>query len=68
MAMLENDIGCKFGDSNNPLLVSIRSGSVSSMPGMLDTILNVGLNDETVVGLAKKVANVLLTIATAVSS
>lgn len=68
MAMLENDIGCKFGDLNNPLLVSIRSGSVSSMPGMLDTILNVGLNDETVVGLAKKVANVLLTIATAVSS
>ncbi len=54
MAMLENDIGCKFGDLNNPLLVSIRSGSVSSMPGMLDTILNVGLNDETVVGLAKK--------------
>ncbi|WP_250296972.1 pyruvate, phosphate dikinase [Wolbachia endosymbiont of Oedothorax gibbosus] len=54
MAMLENDIGCKFGDTNNPLLVSIRSGSVSSMPGMLDTILNVGLNDETVVGLAKK--------------
>ncbi|EAL60129.1 pyruvate phosphate dikinase, partial [Wolbachia endosymbiont of Drosophila simulans] len=54
MTMLENDIGCKFGDLNNPLLVSIRSGSVSSMPGMLDTILNVGLNDETVVGLAKK--------------
>uniref|UniRef100_A0A1B0F943 pyruvate, phosphate dikinase n=1 Tax=Glossina morsitans morsitans TaxID=37546 RepID=A0A1B0F943_GLOMM len=49
MAMLE-----KFGDLNNPLLVSIRSGSVSSMPGMLDTILNVGLNDETVVGLDKK--------------
>ncbi|WP_174855515.1 pyruvate, phosphate dikinase [Wolbachia endosymbiont of Ctenocephalides felis wCfeJ] len=54
MAMLESDIGCKFGDSGNPLLVSIRSGSVSSMPGMLDTILNVGLNDATVVGLAKK--------------
>ncbi|MGL9718211.1 MAG: pyruvate, phosphate dikinase [Wolbachia sp.] len=54
MTMLETDIGCKFGDSNNPLLVSIRSGSVSSMPGMLDTILNVGLNDTTVVGLAKK--------------
>ncbi|NSM56886.1 pyruvate, phosphate dikinase [Wolbachia endosymbiont of Atemnus politus] len=54
MAMLENDISCKFGDSNNPLLISIRSGSVSSMPGMLDTILNVGLNDATVVGLAKK--------------
>ncbi len=54
MAMLESDISCKFGDTNNPLLVSIRSGSVNSMPGMLDTILNVGLNDETVVGLAKK--------------
>ncbi len=54
MAMLESDIGCKFGDSNNPLLVSIRSGSVNSMPGMLDTVLNVGLNDATVVGLAKK--------------
>ncbi|MGL9688455.1 MAG: pyruvate, phosphate dikinase [Wolbachia sp.] len=54
LAMLENDIGCRFGDSNNPLLVSIRSGSVSSMPGMLDTILNVGLNDAIVVGLAKK--------------
>ncbi|MGL9725767.1 MAG: pyruvate, phosphate dikinase [Wolbachia sp.] len=54
MTMLESDICCKFGDSNNPLLISIRSGSVSSMPGMLDTILNVGLNDATVVGLAKK--------------
>ncbi|WP_341808937.1 pyruvate, phosphate dikinase [Wolbachia endosymbiont (group E) of Neria commutata] len=54
MTMLESDIGCKFGDSTNPLLVSIRSGSINSMPGMLDTILNVGLNDETVVGLAKK--------------
>ncbi|MDN5248078.1 MAG: pyruvate, phosphate dikinase [Wolbachia endosymbiont of Tyrophagus putrescentiae] len=54
MKMLEEDIGCGFGNSQNPLLVSIRSGSVNSMPGMLDTILNVGLNDETVVGLAKK--------------
>ncbi|MGL9733120.1 MAG: pyruvate, phosphate dikinase [Wolbachia sp.] len=54
LTMLENDIGCRFGYSNNPLLVSIRSGSVSSMPGMLDTILNVGLNDTTIVGLAKK--------------
>ncbi|MCA4774720.1 pyruvate, phosphate dikinase [Wolbachia endosymbiont of Mansonella ozzardi] len=54
LAILENDIGCKFGDSDNPLLVSIRSGCVNSMPGMLDTILNVGLNDTTVVGLAKK--------------
>ncbi|QKX03006.1 pyruvate, phosphate dikinase [Wolbachia endosymbiont of Litomosoides sigmodontis] len=54
MTMLENDTGCKFGDLNNPLLISIRSGSVSSMPGMLDTILNVGLNDTTVIGLARR--------------
>lgn len=54
MAKLESDIGYKFGNASNPLLVSIRSGSVNSMPGMLDTILNVGLNDETVVGLANR--------------
>ncbi|OEY87098.1 pyruvate, phosphate dikinase [Wolbachia pipientis] len=54
MAILEEDAGCKFGDPNHPLLVSVRSGSIDSMPGMLDTILNVGLNDETVIGLAKK--------------
>ncbi|MBV0899248.1 MAG: pyruvate, phosphate dikinase [Wolbachia endosymbiont of Fragariocoptes setiger] len=54
MRMLENEVGYGFGDTKNPLLVSIRSGSVDSMPGMLDTILNVGLNDETVIGLAEK--------------
>ncbi|QKX01964.1 pyruvate, phosphate dikinase [Wolbachia endosymbiont of Cruorifilaria tuberocauda] len=54
VVMLESDVGCGFGNSDNPLLVSIRSGSVNSMPGMLDTILNVGLNDTTVVGLARK--------------
>ncbi|WFW29517.1 MAG: pyruvate, phosphate dikinase [Wolbachia endosymbiont of Menacanthus eurysternus] len=54
MEMLENDIGSKFGDSNNPLLVSVRSSGSNSMPGMLDTILNVGLNDVTVTGLAKR--------------
>ncbi|VVC35065.1 Hypothetical protein CINCED_3A000279 [Cinara cedri] len=54
IVMIEDDIGRKFGDPSNPLLVSIRSGSVNSMPGMLDTILNVGLNDDTVVGLAQK--------------
>ena len=52
--VLNNEVNLKFGDDNNPLLLSVRSGSVSSMPGMLDTILNVGLNDSTVIGLAKK--------------
>ncbi len=46
--------GKKFGDKANPLLVSIRSGARASMPGMMDTVLNLGLNDETVEALAKK--------------
>src|SRR3954464_2289855 len=46
--------GKKFGDPKNPLLVSVRSGARSSMPGMMDTVLNLGLNDETVEALAKK--------------
>src|SRR5438105_8364122 len=46
--------GKTFGDSNNPLLVSVRSGARASMPGMMDTVLNLGLNDETVAALAKK--------------
>lgn len=54
---LENVTGKNFGDSANPLLVSVRSGSVFSMPGMMDTILNLGLNDETVVGLTKLTEN-----------
>ncbi|WP_040379331.1 pyruvate, phosphate dikinase [Dethiobacter alkaliphilus] len=49
---LEETTGKKFGDRKNPLLVSVRSGSVFSMPGMMDTVLNLGLNDETVQGLA----------------
>jgi pyruvate,orthophosphate dikinase len=49
---LEEQIGKRFADSSNPLLVSVRSGSVFSMPGMMDTILNLGLNDQTVQGLA----------------
>ena len=49
---VENIIGAKFGDAANPLLVSVRSGSRASMPGMMDTVLNLGLNDETVQGLA----------------
>lgn len=49
---MEQFLGRKFGDSKNPLLVSVRSGAKFSMPGMMDTILNLGLNDETVIGLA----------------
>ena len=45
-------MGKKFGDAADPLLVSVRSGARVSMPGMMDTVLNLGLNDETVVGLA----------------
>ena len=47
----------KFGDFSNPLLVSVRSGSRVSMPGMMDTILNLGLNDKTVIGLKKRTEN-----------
>ncbi|MFV0518618.1 MAG: pyruvate, phosphate dikinase [Aminipila sp.] len=54
---LENVTGKVFGDVSNPLLVSVRSGSVFSMPGMMDTILNLGLNDETVIGLATLTEN-----------
>ena len=52
LAALEEKTGKKFGDTENPLLVSVRSGSVYSMPGMMDTVLNLGLNDETVEGLS----------------
>jgi pyruvate,orthophosphate dikinase len=51
---IEKEVGRKFGDASNPLLVSVRSGARVSMPGMMDTVLNLGLNDETVEGLAKK--------------
>ena len=54
---LEEITGKKFGDNANPLLVSVRSGARQSMPGMMDTILNLGLNDEAVEGLAKKTNN-----------
>lgn len=53
MAILEQKVGKKFGDPDNPLLVSVRSGAVISMPGMMDTVLNLGLNDNTVQGLVK---------------
>ena len=54
---LEGHNGKKFGDVNDPLLVSVRSGARASMPGMMDTILNLGLNDEAVEGFAKKTNN-----------
>ena len=68
VALLKNDVEksiagveelmkSKFGDVENPLLVSVRSGARASMPGMMDTILNLGLNDKVVVGLAKKTSN-----------
>ena len=57
MAQLESITGKKFGDTANPLLVSVRSGSRASMPGMMDTVLNLGLSDEAVEGLAKATSN-----------
>ena len=54
---IEKDSGKKFGDLKNPLLVSVRSGARVSMPGMMDTILNLGLNDKTVLSLAKSTSN-----------
>src|SRR5437763_2203667 len=57
LAKLEEQIGKKLGDPENPLLVSVRSGAKFSMPGMMNTILNLGLNDETVEGLAKRSGN-----------
>ncbi|MDA8229863.1 MAG: pyruvate, phosphate dikinase [Magnetospirillum sp.] len=54
LARVEEIMGAKFGDTVNPLLVSVRSGARASMPGMMDTILNLGLNDRSVEGLAKK--------------
>src|SRR5512143_237728 len=54
---LEKKTGKGFGSSDNPLLVSVRSGSAMSMPGMMDTILNLGLNDESLKGLIKQTKN-----------
>ncbi|MCX6733236.1 MAG: pyruvate, phosphate dikinase [Candidatus Peregrinibacteria bacterium] len=54
---LEKKMGKKLGDASDPLLVSVRSGAAISMPGMMDTILNLGLNDQTVVGLCAKTGN-----------
>ncbi|HOE43683.1 MAG TPA: pyruvate, phosphate dikinase [Rhodoferax sp.] len=57
VAFVESEMGKKFGDTNDPLLLSVRSGGRASMPGMMDTILNLGLNDEAVEGLARKANN-----------
>ncbi len=57
VATLEKETGKKFGDPKNPLLVSVRSGAAASMPGMMNTILNLGLNDESVQGLAAATNN-----------
>jgi pyruvate,orthophosphate dikinase len=57
IANIEQIMGSEFGDKENPLLISVRSGSRVSMPGMMDTVLNLGLNDEVVEGLAKKTKN-----------
>ncbi|WP_312815688.1 pyruvate, phosphate dikinase [Sedimentibacter sp.] len=57
LSILEEQTEKKFGDVNNPLLVSVRSGAAFSMPGMMDTILNLGLNDNTVEGMANKTGN-----------
>ena len=54
IAAVEKCVGAGFGDTHNPLLLSVRSGARASMPGMMDTILNLGLNDETVAGLAAR--------------
>ncbi len=57
LKIIEKDVGKKFGDLDNPLLLSVRSGARVSMPGMMDTILNLGLNDKTVNALALKTSN-----------
>ena len=54
LATIEHSLGTRFGDADNPLLVSVRSGARVSMPGMMDTVLNLGLNDRAVVGLAQR--------------
>ena len=57
MVKIETEMGAKFGSTTNPLLVSCRSGARESMPGMMDTVLNIGLNDQTVEALAKQSGN-----------
>ena len=54
---VEDALGVTYGDSDNPLLFSVRSGARSSMPGMMDTVLNLGMNDDSIIGFAKKTGN-----------
>jgi pyruvate,orthophosphate dikinase len=57
LSIVENIMGAKFGDESNPLLLSVRSGARQSMPGMMETVLNVGLTEKTIPGLIKKTKN-----------
>jgi pyruvate,orthophosphate dikinase len=57
LKVLEKKLGKKLGDAEDPLLVSVRSGAAISMPGMMDTVLNLGMNDRSVKGLGKKTNN-----------
>ncbi len=57
ISILEAELGRKFGDKTNPLLVSVRSGAAISMPGMMDTVLNLGLNEETLEGISRRSGN-----------
>ena len=57
MRKVETEMGARFGDKDNPLLMSVRSGARASMPGMMDTVLNLGLNEATLEGMAKKTGN-----------
>src|SRR5213593_595916 len=57
LASLEETTGKRFGEAGDPLLVSVRSGAAVSMPGMMDTILNLGLNDDATGGLARRTGN-----------
>src|SRR4249919_3401361 len=57
LGRIEKILGRRFGDTDNPLLVSVRSGARESMPGMMDTVLNLGLNDRTVQGLIRRTKN-----------
>src|SRR5437764_10083620 len=57
LSRLEEHVGKRLGDAEDPLLVSVRSGARESMPGMMDTVLNLGLNDDSVEGLAKVTEN-----------
>ncbi|MBW2621993.1 MAG: pyruvate, phosphate dikinase [Deltaproteobacteria bacterium] len=57
LSWVEEQMGARFGDADNPLLISVRSGARVSMPGMMDTVLNIGLNEQTVEGLLKKTGN-----------